>query len=161
VLLSYVIAFGVTPADRASAEFHSAASQIIPVLLLVLAIEGQLFRWEMAGSSLSRVSRADAVSDARFQRFAAGEGPVSDAVDAVLDAAVDTARNLADALLRQMTGLLLLASMLVGEVIALIPLLTDDPGSTSAKPVMGAIVAGFAGVAYVAITGSRFVSRSD
>jgi hypothetical protein len=131
------------------------------VLLLVLAIEGQVFRWEMARSSLSRVSRADVVSDARFQRFAAGEGPVSDAVDAVLDAAVDTARNVADALLRQMTALLLLASMLVGEVIALIPLLTDDPGSTSAKPVMAAIVAGFAGVAYVAITGSRFVSRSD
>ena len=161
MLLSYVVAFSVTPADRASAEFHSAASQIIPVLLLVLAIEGQLFRWEMARSSLSRVGRADVVSDARFQRFAAGEGPVSDAVEAVLDAAVDTARNVADALLRQMTALLLLASMLVGEVIALIPLLTDDPGSTSAKPVMAAIVAGFAGVAYVAITGSRFVSRSD
>jgi hypothetical protein len=161
VLLSYVVAFGVTPADRASAEFHSAASQIIPVLLLVLAIEGELFRWEMAPSSLSRVSRADIMSDARFQRFASGEGPVSDAVDAVLDAAVDTARNIADTLLRQMTALLLLASMLVGEVIALIPLLTDDPGSTSAKPVMAAIVAGFAGVAYVAITGSRFGSRSD
>jgi len=101
----------------------------------------------MARSSLSTGSRADALSDARFQRFAAGEGPVSDAVDAVLDAAVDTARNVADALLRQVTALLLLASMLVGEVIALIPLLTDDRGSTSAKPVMAAIVAGFAGVA--------------
>jgi hypothetical protein len=161
VLLSYIVAFGVTPADRASAEFHSAAAQIIPVLLLVLAIEGQVFRWEMARSSLSAASREDVVADARFQRFAAGEGPISDAVEAVLDAAVDTARNVADALLRQATALLLLASMLVGEVIALIPLLTDDPGSTSAKPVMAAIVAGFAGVAYVAITGSRFVSRSD
>jgi hypothetical protein len=161
VLLSYVVAFGVTPADRASAEFDSAASQIIPVLLLVLAIEGQVFRWEMARSSLSRVSRADVVGDTRFQRFATGEGPVSEAVDAVLDAALDTARNVADALLRQMTALLLLASMLVGEVIALVPLLTDDPGSTSAKPVMAAIVAGFAGVAYVAITGSRFVSQPD
>jgi hypothetical protein len=161
VLVSYVVAFGVTPADRASAEFHSAASQIIPVLLLVLAIEGQVFRWEVARSSLSTASREDVVGDARFQRFAAGEGPISDAVEAVLDAAVDTARNIADALLRQATALLLLGSMLVGEVIALIPLLTDDPGSTSAKPVMAAIVAGFAGVAYVAITGSRFVSRSD
>ena len=93
VLLSYVVAFGVTPANRASAEFDSAASQITPVLLLVLAVEGQVFRWEMARSSLSRVSRADVVSDARFQRFAAGEGPVSDAVDAVLDAAVDSART--------------------------------------------------------------------
>jgi hypothetical protein len=161
VVLSYVVAFAVTPADRASAEFHSAAAQIIPVLLLVLAIEGQVFRWEMARSSLSSASREDVVADARFRRFAAGEGPVSDAVDAVLDAAVDTARNFADALLRQATALLLLASMLVGEVIALIPLLTDDPGSTSAKPVMAAIIAGFGGVAYVAITGSRFVSRSD
>jgi hypothetical protein len=161
VLLSYVVAFGVTPADRASAEFHSAASQIIPVLLLVLAIEGQVFRWEMARSSLSAASRENVVGDARFQRFAAGDGPLSDAVEAVLDAAVDTARNVADALLRQATALLLLASMLVGEVIALIPLLTNDPASTSAKPVMAAIVAGFAGVAYVAITGSRFVSRTD
>jgi hypothetical protein len=123
--------------------------------------EGQVFRWEVARSSLSAASREDVVGDARFRRFAAGEGPMSDAVEAVLDAAVDTARNVADALLRQATALLLLASMLVGEVIALIPLLTDDPGSTSAKPVMAAIVAGFAGVAYVAITGSRFVSRSD
>jgi hypothetical protein len=160
VLLSYVVAFGVTPADRASAEFGSAAAQIIPVLLLVLAIEGQAFRWEMARSSLSGVSREDVAADARFQRFAAGEGPISDAVDAVIDAAVDTARNVADALLRQATALLLLASMLVGEVIALIPLLTGDPDRTSAKPVMAAIVAGFAGVAYVAVTGPRFTSRS-
>ena len=59
VLVSYVVALGVTPADRASAEFHSAASQIIPVLLLVLAVEGQVFRWEMARSSLSTASRED------------------------------------------------------------------------------------------------------
>jgi hypothetical protein len=157
VLLSYVVAFSVTPADRAGEEFHSAASQIIPVLLLVLAVEGQVFRWEMARSSLSTASREDVVNDDRFRRFAAGEGPIS---DAVLDAAIDTARSIADTLLRQLTALLLLASMLVGEVIALIPLLTDDPGRASAKPVMAAIVAGFAGVAYVAITGSRFVSRS-
>ena len=129
VLLSYIVTFGVTPADRASAEFHSAASQIIPVLLLVLAVEGQVFRWEMAPWSLSAATREDVVGDARFQRFAAGEGPIADAVEAVLDAAVDTARNVADALLRQTTSLLLLASMLVGEVIALIPLLTDDAGS--------------------------------
>ena len=56
VLVAYVVAFAVTPADRASAEFHSAASQIIPVLLLVLAVEGQVFRWEMARSSLSTAS---------------------------------------------------------------------------------------------------------
>jgi hypothetical protein len=161
VLVAYVVAFGITPADRATAEFHSAASQIIPVLLLVLAVEGQVFRWEMARSSLSAATREDVAGDERFRRFAAREGPVSEAVDAVLDAAVDTARTVADALLRQATALLLLASMLVGEIIALVPLLTDDPGSTSAKPVMAAIVAGFAGVAYVAITGSRFVSRSD
>ena len=161
VVVSYIVAFGVTPADGASAEFRSAASQIIPVLLLVLAVEGQAFRWEVARSSLSGVTGEDVAGDARFQRFAAGEGPISDAVEAVLDAAVDSARNVADALLRQVTALLLLVSMLVGEVLALVPLLTDDPGRTSAKPVMAAIVAGFAGVAYVAITGPRFTSRSD
>jgi hypothetical protein len=48
----------------------------------------------------------------------------------MLDAAVDTARNLADALLRQMTALLLLASMLVGEVSALI----RCPPTTRAAP---------------------------
>jgi hypothetical protein len=159
VLVAYLVAFGITPADRASDEFHSAASQIIPVLLLVLAVEGQVFRWEMARSSLSTSSREDVEADERFRRFAAGEGPVEEAVEAVLDAAVDTARSVADTLLRQATALLLLASMLAGEVVALIPMLTDDPGSTSAKPVMAAIVAGFAGVAYVAITGSRFMSR--
>jgi hypothetical protein len=159
VLVSYLLAFGITPGDRASEEFHSAASQIIPVLLLVLAVEGQVFRWELARSSLSTASREDVVRDARFQRFAEGEGPVGEAVEALLDAAVGTARSVADTLLRQLTALLLLAAMLAGEVIALIPMLTDDPGSTSAKPVMAAIVAGFAGVAYVALTGSRFVSR--
>ena len=159
VLVSYVVAFGVTPADRATEEFYSAASQIVPVLLLVLAVEGQVFRWETARSSMSTASREDIEGDERFQRFAAGEGPVDEAVEAVLDAAVGTARSVADTLLRQATALLLLASMLLGEVVALIPMLTDDPGSTSAKPVMAAIVAGFAGVAYVAITGSRFVSR--
>ena len=122
VLVSYVVAFGVTPADGAGAEFHSAAAQIIPVLLLVLAIEGQLFRWNTAQLSLSTGTREDIVGDDRFRRFAAREGPL-------------------------------------GEVIALIPLLTGDPGETSAKPVMAAIVAGFAGVAYVAITGSRWLSQ--
>lgn len=161
VLLAYVVAFGLTPAHRASEEFHSAASQIIPVLLLVLAVEGQLFRWEMGRSSLSTAGREDVEGDERFRRFAAGDGPIGEAVDAVLDATVDTARNVADTLLRQLTALALLAALLVGEVISLIPMLTDDPGSTSAKPVMAAVVAGFAGVAYVAITGSRFVSRSE
>lgn len=161
VVLAYVVAFGLTPDDRATTDFHAAASQIIPVLVLVLAVEGQLFRWEMARSSLSSVSKEDVVRDERFQRFAAGEGPISDAVEAVLDAAVTTARNVADALLRQATALLLLASLLVGEVVALVPLLTDDPASANAKPVMAAIVAGFAGVAYVAVTGSRFLARAD
>jgi hypothetical protein len=160
VLLSYIVAYAVAPGDRASVDFSATASQIIPVLLLVLAVEGQVFRWEIARSPLSIVSREDIVRDPRFQRFATGDGPVSDAVEAVLDAAVSTAREVADTLVRQLTALLLLASMLVGEVIALIPLLTDDPGSTSAKPVMAAIVAGFAGVAYVGITGSRFLPQA-
>ena len=85
VLVAYVVAFGVTPADRATAEFHSAASQIIPVLLLVLAVEGQVFRWEMARSSLSTASTEDVARDARFQGFAVGDGPISDAVEAVLE----------------------------------------------------------------------------
>ena len=126
VLVSYVVAFAATPADRAGAEFHSAAAQILPVLLLVLAVEGQVFRWEGARSSLSIATRDDIVSDERFRRFASDEGPVSDAVDAVLDATVDAARNIADTFLRQATALLLLTSMLVGEVIALVPLLTDE-----------------------------------
>jgi hypothetical protein len=157
VLAAYVIAFMVTPGDDASGEFHSAAAQIIPVLLLVLAVEGQVFRWEISRVSLSAVSTEDVMDDPRFQRFSAGEGPISEAMEAVLDAAVDTVRNLADALLRQVTALLLLVSMLVGEIVALVPLLTDDPDGASAKPVMAAIVAGFAGVAYVAVTGSRFL----
>jgi len=48
--------------------------------------------------------------------------------------------------------------MVVGEVLALVPLITDDPASASPRPVMAAIVGGFAGVAYVAVTGSRFAS---
>jgi hypothetical protein len=161
VALSYVVAYAVTPNARASADFHATAAQIIPVLLLVLAIEGQLFRWGIANSSLTVSGRDDVVRDARFQKYAAGRGSISDAVDAVLDAAVDTARNVADALLRQATALLLLASLLVGEIVSLVPLLTNEPHGTTAKPIMAAIVAGFAGVAYVAITGSRFLRSAD
>jgi hypothetical protein len=161
VLLAYIVAFALTPDDRVGTEFGAAASQIIPVLLLVLAVEGQVFRWEISRSSLSAVAAEDLMDDPRFARYAAGEGPIGDALEAVVDAAADTARNAADALLRQVTALLLLGSMVVGEIIALVPLLTDDPGSTSAKPVMAAIVAGFAGVAYVAVTGSRFLPTRD
>jgi hypothetical protein len=161
VLATYGTAFAMTPGDPASTEFHAAASQIIPVLVLVLAVEGQAFRWRIAGSSLAVGSREELARDARFQSYAAGEGPISDAVEAMLDAAVETARSVADVLLRQATALFLLASLLVGEIVSLLPLLADDPGSGSAKPVMAAVVGGFAGVAYVAITGSRFFPGDD
>jgi hypothetical protein len=161
VLLAYVVGFAVTPGDRVSNDFHAAAAQIIPVLLLVLAVEGQVFRWEISRSSVTSVGVEDLMDDVRFRQFAAGEGTIADALEALLDAAADTARNAADALLRQATALLLLASMLMGEVVALVPLLTDDPESTSAKPVMAAIVAGLAGVAYIAVTGSRFLPTTD
>jgi hypothetical protein len=161
VVLAYVLAFAVTPSGRASADFHASASQIIPVLLLVLAVEGQMFRWRIAGSSLTLTGRDDVVADERFQRYAAGDGPISDAVEAVLDAAVGAARNIADALLRQATALLLLASLLIGEIVALDALLRDEPATATAKPVMAAIVAGFAGVAYIAITGARSLTRDD
>jgi hypothetical protein len=161
VVVAYVVAFAVTPDERANTEFFSAAAQIIPVLLLVLAVEGQAFRWQLARLSLGALGRDELVDDERFERYAAGEGPIEDAVEAVLDAAVDAARNVADVLLRQVTALLLLASLLAGEIVALVPLLTDAGPSGGAKPVMAAIVAGFAGVAYVAVTGSRFLPASD
>jgi hypothetical protein len=159
VALAYVIAFVVSPGADASPEFHSAASQIIPVLLLVLAVEGQVFRWEISRSSLASVNAGELMDDPRFRDYATGDGPISEALEAVLDAAVDSARNAADALLRQVTALLLLAGLLVGEIVSLVPLLNGDPAS--AKPVMAAIVAGFAGVAYVAVTGSRFLPTGD
>ena len=161
VLVVYVVAFLATPDSDVSREFYASASQIIPVLLLVLAIEGQAFRWQLTASSIAVSSRDELLADTRFRRFADGEGPIADAVDALLDAAVESARSVADTLLRQATALLLLASMLVGEVVSLVPLLTSDEGGAGPKPVMAAIVAGFAGVAYVAITGSRFVSEGD
>ena len=161
VLIAYVIAFLVTPGDRADKEFYSAASQIIPVLLLVLAMEGQAFRWQLNVSSLNVTSRDELVADERFRRYADGDGPVGDALEAMLDAAVETARSVADTLLRQLTALLLLLSMLLGEIFALIPLLANGENAGGSKPIMAAIVGGFAGIAYVAITGSRFVSEDD
>jgi hypothetical protein len=161
VLLAYVAAFAATPGDRTSTEFGSAASQIIPVLLLVLAIEGRVFRWEIGSSAVTSHGREELAEDVRFRRFADRDGPIDEAVDAVLDAYVDAARNIADTLLRQVTALLLLGALLLGEIVALVPLLTDDPASGNPRPVMAAIVAGFAGVAYVAITGSRFLNETD
>ena len=161
VLIAYVIAFLVTPGDRADKEFYSAASQIIPVLLLVLAMEGQAFRWQLNVSSLNVTSRDELVADERFRRYADGDGPVGDALEAMLDAAVETARSVADTLLRQLTALLLLLSMLLGEIFALIPLLATGENAGGSKPIMAAVVGGFAGIAYVAITGSRFVSEDD
>lgn len=156
VLIAYSVTFLVTSNSRVTSEFFAAASQIIPVLLLVLAVEAQVFRWRMAGSSLLSTPKA-LYRDERKAQAAAGEDGVEAAVEAVIDAAVETA----DALTRQLTALLLLTALLVGEIVALIPLLTGDPGSGSAKPVMAAIVAGLAGVAYVAITGSPFLRSSD
>ena len=161
VLLAYVVAFAATPGDRTSTEFESAASQIIPVLLLVLAIEGRVFRWEIGSSAITSLGREELVQDVRFRRFADGDARIDEAVDAVLDAYVDAARNIADTLLRQLTALLLLGALLLGEIVSLVPLLTDDPASGNPRPVMAAIVAGFAGVAYVAITGSRFLNETD
>ena len=161
VLVVYVVAFLATPDSHVSREFYASASQIIPVLLLVLAIEGQAFRWQLTASSITVSSRDELLADTRFRRYADGEGPIADAVEALLDAAVESARSVADTLLRQATALLLLASMLVGEVVSLVPLLTSDESGAGPKPVMAAIVAGFAGVAYVAITGSRFVTEGD
>ena len=156
VLVAYSVTFLVTSNARVTSEFFAAASQIIPVLLLVLAVEAQVFRWRMAGSRLLSKPRA-VFTDERDARSASGDAGVDATVEAVIDAAVETA----DALTRQLTALLLLTALLVGEVVALIPLLTGDPGSASAKPVMAAIVAGLAGVAYVAITGSPFLGSSD
>jgi hypothetical protein len=161
VVIAYVVAFAVTPDDRAGEEFYSAAAQIIPVLLLVLAMEGQAFRWQLRPSSLSVTSRDELVADERFRRYADGGGTIGDALEAMLDAAVETARSVADTLLRQLTALLLLLSMLLGEIFALIPLLTSGEDGGGSKPIMAAIVAGFAGIAYVAITGSRFVAEND
>ena len=115
MLVSYVVAFLVTPDDRVSREFYASASQIIPVLLLVLAVEGQAFRWQLTASSITVSSRDELLADTRFRRYADGEGPIADAVEALLDAAVESARSVADTLLRQATALLLLASMLVGR----------------------------------------------
>jgi hypothetical protein len=143
VLIAYSVTFLLTSNARVTAEFYAATSQIIPVLLLVLAVEAEVFRWRMAPSSL--------LPSPTEERSA------QETVEAVIDAAVETA----DALTRQLTALLLLTALLVGEVVALIPLLTGDPGSASAKPVMAAVVAGLCGVAYVAITGSPFLRSSD
>ena len=158
VAAAYVLAFLLTPDDRLSLEFHAAASQIIPVLLLVLAVEGEAFRWRISRSAVTPAVADELQADERFTQFADGRGSVSDALEAVLDDAVYSVRNVADALVRQVTALLLLAALVVGEVLALVPLITDDPASASPQPVMAAIVGGFAGVAYVAVTGSRFAS---
>jgi hypothetical protein len=147
VLIAYSLTFLLTSNARVTAEFYEATSQIIPVLLLVLAVEAEVFRWRMAPSTLlSTPEPRDA-----------DERSAQETVEAVIDAAVERA----DALTRQLTALLLLAALLVGEVVSLVPLLTGDPGSASAKPVMAAVVAGLCGVAYVAITGSPFLRSSD
>ncbi len=147
VLVAYSVTFLVTSNSRVTSEFFAAASQIIPVLLLVLAVEAEVFRWRMPPSSILSAPQARHTD----------ERDVQEAAEAVIDAAVEAA----DALTRQLTALLLLTALLVGEIVALIPLLTGDPGSASAKPVMAAIVAGLSGVAYVAITGSPFLRSSD
>src|SRR5688500_15449672 len=90
VVIAYVASYVLTPDDRVSTEFQAAASQIIPVLLLVLAIEGEAFRWRISRSSVSPAVAEELAADARYQRYVAGEGPVSEAVEALLDVAVDT-----------------------------------------------------------------------
>ena len=116
---------GLAP-DHATAEFYSAVSQIIPVLLLVLAVEARLFRVPMPDARRSGESWR-----------------------AVAKRATDDLRPLLAAAVLGAT----LFTMIAGELRALSALASGHPETYRAEHVYTAVVAGMFVVAFLGLFG--------
>lgn len=134
--------FALSP-DEASMEFYTASAEIIPVLLLTLAVQARLFQlptvrrvfalWSGLASSSSRPDVGDALG--HIERFGEGVG------------------SLRRFLERTVLGLALLGMLVAAQFAALHPLGTGEAGDGNPEIVYIALATGFLMVGALAMTG--------
>ena len=134
--------FTLSP-EEASMDFYSASAEIIPVLLLTLAVQARLFQlptarrvfalWSGLAASSSRADVDDAL--AHLERF--GEG-------------VGSLRHFFE---RTVLGLALLGLLVAAQFAALHPLGTGEAGDGNPEIVYIALATGFLMVGALAMTG--------
>jgi hypothetical protein len=126
--------------------FYEATAQIIPVLLLVLAVEARFFRINQVPFKVLRQS-----FEAEMKEALGDEPSLRDAVVAAF--AIQTGRSFAY-VQQRLLMVLVLAALVAGEVISI--LILGQPARESRGlqgVVMGATFAGLAAVVIAALTG--------
>ena len=141
-LLGLVLGFALAP-DEASEEFYSAVAQIIPVLLLALAVQTRFFELPSLQQLLAHVRVP--------QRESNEEG-----VDRVLGVLEESARSVAagQRLLERILGAALLGMLVIAEFAALHPLTTGRPGDGNPEVVYVALATGFLMLGGLALVGA-------
>jgi len=134
-LLGFCLA-AITSPQEATNGFYTTAAQIIPVLLLVLAVELGFFRFRLAAPEQLRMSRG-------------GRLPTARDVEAGMESA-----ELAVSI-RSLVALATLLALTVGEFVALHPVAQGDESTGNPRVVYGALAAGVAAIAALAVLGDR------
>ena len=130
LFLVFILSLVLAPA-RATGAFYSTAAQIIPVLLLVLALEARIFKL----MPTQPVSGAPGAFGARFQRIT----DPSNTGAAWVNLGMGTA----------------LIALCIGEFSALQPLVSGHAEDGNVGNVYAALATGFTAIAYLAIVPDR------
>ncbi len=146
-VVAFAIGLGVGVSSGAyEMTFYDAASQIIPVLLLVLAVEARFFRIDLVPFNQVRASFEAELKDAL------GENPSPRDVIRVAQA-LQGGRSMAYVQQRLLMALALLA-LVAGEVVSILVLGQPDLESSWLQGlVLGATFAGLGAVTVAALTG--------
>jgi hypothetical protein len=141
-LLGLVLGFALAP-DEASAEFYSAVAQVIPVLLLALAVQTRFFELPSLQQLLAHVRVPQSQSH-------------DEGVDRALGVLEQSARSVAagQRLLERILGAALLAMLVIAEFAALHPLTTGQPGDGNPEVVYIALATGFLMLGGLALVGA-------
>jgi hypothetical protein len=133
----FLLAAALSPSE-ATREFYATAAQIIPVLLLVLAVELRFFR--LPHGTFRAAARAmfkpPPPSRSRRSRMRLDSTAMAEFMGA-------------------MFGLWTLSVLIIGEFVALHPIAQGDEDAGSPRAVYGAIAAGLAAVAVLAVIGEE------
>lgn len=135
--IAFIVAIGIGP-DSGSAEFYASASQVIPLLLLVLAVEIGLFHLTPVPPEYRDSSLPRAIGH-MFPKGGMYTGPAGPVYST--------------ALWNRLGPVLVLAMLIAGELVALARLTGASEGKETAGVVYGAIAAGLTAIALVAVFG--------
>jgi hypothetical protein len=143
-----VVGYFASPAE-ATADFYAAAAQIIPVLLLVLAVELRFFR--VRAEDLPSTRYVTARNLARTLRsLPESAAAIADDVDRAEQDAVASAVG---RLVRTVIAVTTLLSLTVGQFTALHPLAQGDADAGNPRWVYMAIGSGLGAIATLALLG--------